>query len=100
MPEASSCAGPIIGAPILGMGLAGCQAACEARSKGFPAGAKCQIKMSAVATGYKPKDDLKVTPRCFSTMKNRGVKASMEILSKPEGTEVKVASGASIEKAL
>merc|ERR1719443_24598 len=29
-PEASSCTGPTIGSPIMGMGLAGCAAACDA----------------------------------------------------------------------
>jgi len=138
-PEGSSCSGPTIGAPLMGMGLAGCAAACEAtvspqnckgfsvydldgktdlcllledvdaietfacegdaQKKGSPAGAKCMIKMSEIATGYKPKAEMKKFPRCFSSGKGKGVAETMTELSMPGGSEVKVGSGAALAKA-
>merc|ERR1719152_682337 len=138
-PEASSCFGPTIGSPIMGMGLAGCAAACEAtvapenclafglynvdgltdlcllfsdvkaietfecsgdaQGKGAPAGAKCMVKMTEINMGYKPKAEMKKYPRCFSTEKQYGVKATMTELSLPGDSELKVGSGAPLVKA-
>merc|ERR1719263_1677342 len=129
----------MIGTPILGMGLSGCAAACEAtvsptmcegfslynvedvtdvcillseinrieafectggpQKKGAPSGAKCMVKMSSIATGYKPKADFKTYPRCFSTEKNYGVKSRPTIMSLPQADEVGLSSGAPLVKA-
>merc|ERR1719321_1410823 len=143
-PAMSSCTGPVVGLPMLGLGSKGCALTCEATvypdvcvgysfytltgaddlcfmhmdietvetftgpeasllqkvnatADAEPASAFCGIKMSVLATGYKPKGDWKKTSRDFGAS---GLALSEEIkeYSVPDATELTMGS-VTLEKA-